>query len=395
VNGHIIYTWNRGSGWDSGKVVESPYINLHVNAGVLHYGLSCFEGLKAFEAKNGKHYICNPRANAARMQEGAERLVMPQVPEEIFMIAVRETVKINREHIPAYKTGGALYIRPLLFASGPMLPLKAPSSYSFMVTVTPVGNYFSGSEEGISAAVVDLDRAAPRGTGHVKAAGNYASDMYGLELARQAGCDTSLYLDAKYNRYIEEFSVANFVGIKDGVYVTPKTESVLPSLTNKMLMELARNEGIRVSERQIDFEEEIADFSEVAGSGTAVVLSPISRIRREGQDHKFGKLSVLADLRDRLVRIQRGEEADIFNWMEPVMSDVSVYENAATVLPKRDLPEHESSIIDEPVNERSGIIQLHKVEGYRQKPVRRRGALAKAGLRGFRYSAAPKTKPPL
>jgi len=212
VNGHIRYTWTRGEGWDEGQIFTSPHMNLHINAGVLHYGLAVFEGLKAFEAKDGQHYICNPKANAARMKDGASRLVMPEVPEDIFVSAVTEAVNINREFVPDYASGGSLYIRPLLFASGPMLPLKATDQFSFVVSVTPVGNYFHGNSSGVSAAVVELDRAAPRGTGSVKAGGNYASDMYGLELARAQGCDTSLYLDAQENKYIEEFSVANFVG---------------------------------------------------------------------------------------------------------------------------------------------------------------------------------------
>mmetsp|Transcript_41723 Transcript_41723/g.69685 ORF Transcript_41723/g.69685 Transcript_41723/m.69685 type:complete len:212 (-) Transcript_41723:11-646(-) len=151
VNGHIRYTWTRGEGWDEGQVFTSPHMNLHINAGVLHYGLAVFEGLKAFEAKDGQHYICNPKANAARMKDGASRLVMPEVPEDIFVSAVTEAVNINREFVPDYASGGSLYIRPLLFASGPMLPLKATDQFSFVVSVTPVGNYFHGNSSGVSA----------------------------------------------------------------------------------------------------------------------------------------------------------------------------------------------------------------------------------------------------
>jgi len=319
VSGHVRYTWKRGEGWDDGQVLTSPYMNLHVNAGVLHYGLSVFEGLKAFESPTGEHLICNPKANARRMRAGAERLMMPDVPDDIFVSAVTEAVSLNREHVPSYESGGSLYIRPLLFASGSMLPLKITDQFSFVVTVTPVGNYFSENATGISAAVVPLDRAAPRGTGAVKAGGNYASDMYGLHLANERGCDTSLYLDPLENRFIEEFSVANFVGIREGKYVTPDTPSVLPSITNKMLIQLAKDAGIDVEVRPIDFKEEISSFTEVAGSGTAVVLSPCSRILdQNGNEHTFGQLSTLGSLRDRLVRIQRGEESDVFNWMHSV-----------------------------------------------------------------------------
>mmetsp|Transcript_11609 Transcript_11609/g.22849 ORF Transcript_11609/g.22849 Transcript_11609/m.22849 type:complete len:630 (-) Transcript_11609:252-2141(-) len=336
VNGHVRYTWTSESGWDQGQVLTSPFINLHVNAGVLHYGLAVFEGLKAFEAQDGDHYVCNPAANAARMREGARRLCMPEVPEEIFVSAVAEAVSLNREFIPDYESGGALYIRPLLFASGTMLPLKRTDQFSLVVSATPVGNYFAGSTAGVSAAVVELDRAAPRGTGAVKAAGNYASDMYGLQKATEAGCDTSLYLDALHHRYIEEFSVANFVGIKDGVYVTPKTDSVLPSITNKMLMTLAREQGMTVEERPVDFHEEIEQFQEVAGSGTAVVLSPCASILRvkTGRKYEFGPLNQLAGLRDRLVRIQRGEEDNSFEWMMPIPREGHIL-NAAELDPER------------------------------------------------------------
>lgn len=323
VNGHIRYTWRRGDGWDEGQVVTTPFMNMHVHAGCIHYGLSVFEGLKAFEASDGQTYFCNPRANAARMNDGARRLVMPELPEHIFMAGITEAVTINRDFVPPYGSNGAMYLRPFLFASGPMLGLKQAEQFTFIVSCTPVGNYYAlptGDSEGYHALVVDTDRAAPRGTGSVKAAGNYAADMYGLEIAKSMGADTSLYLDSAHNRYVEEFSVANFVGItRDGTYVTPDTPSVLPSITNQMLMDLARDEGMRVERRPIDFDNEIEEFTEVAGCGTAVVLSHVGKISRvvdgETREFKFAPPRVLAKLKERLMRIQVGDEPDYHGWL--------------------------------------------------------------------------------
>jgi branched-chain amino acid aminotransferase len=278
MNGHVRFTWSNGS-WDAGVFVPAPYQLLHINSGALHYGVSAFEGMKAFESKEGTIRLVKPELNAARMQRGAAALLMPAVPQELFVSAVKEAVRRNREFVPPYGHGASMYIRPLLFASGPMLGL-APlaSEFTFMVCVMPTGGYFQNkqlpSDEAEKGAAVDAgqqleelepgvtalvseahDRAAPRGTGCVKAAGNYAADLYPVHAAQRGGYSTTLYLDATQQRYVEEFSVANFVGItKAGVFVTPRSPTILASTTNILLMEIARSHGIPVEQRPVDFD---------------------------------------------------------------------------------------------------------------------------------------------
>lgn len=216
-----------------------------------------------------------------------------------------------------------MYIRPLLFASGHMLGL-APlaEEFTFLVTVMPAGGYFgkTSGEEGVEALVMDEhDRAAPLGTGSVKAAGNYAADLEPVHSAKGQGFGTTLYLDAKERRYIEEFSVCNFVGItKDGVYVTPTATSILASNTNKMLMSLARDEGLRVEQRPIDFDAEIENFAEVGMVGTAAVVVRVKTIQRKDRVYEFGPFDTLKRLRSRFVAIQNGESPDTFGWMKEV-----------------------------------------------------------------------------
>jgi len=235
MNGHVRFTWTDGE-WDKGVFVPAPYQLMHINAGALHYGVSVFEGMKAFACKDGKIKLLNPELNAMRMQRGANALLMPQVPKDLFVSAVKEAVRRNKEFVPPYGNNASMYIRPLLFASGQMLGL-APlaSEYTFFVTVMPAGGYFGkGSEVGVKALVsLDHDRAAPQGLGNVKAAGNYAADIAPVHGAQKEGYNTTLYLDAKHGKYVEEFSVCNFVGItKDGRYVTPKSDTILASTTN-------------------------------------------------------------------------------------------------------------------------------------------------------------------
>ena len=216
--------------------------------------MSLFEGCKAFRCKDGKVRVCNLDANAARLKTGSERLVMPEVPPQMFNDAVDWAVRTNAEFVPPYGTGGSLYIRPFLLGSGPILGLQPASEFTFMVSVTPVGNYFGGGAvQGVHASVsAAFDRAAPRGTGSVKAGGNYAADLLPLQLAKADGFGTTLYLDSNEQKYIEEFSVSNFIGISaDGAYCTPASGSILPSITNKMLMQLATDEGLDVQPREV------------------------------------------------------------------------------------------------------------------------------------------------
>jgi len=322
LNGYVKYTWQNGR-WDVGSFVPAPYILLHINSGALHYGVSVFEGLKAFACKDGQIRLMNPVLNAGRMQQGARKLRMPEVPTEMFVEGVSEAVKRNVEFVPPYGNRASMYIRPLLFASGHMLGLSPlAEEYSFLVTVMPAGGYFgkSGGEEGVDALVMEQhDRAAPQGTGAVKAAGNYAADLEPVHDAKAQGYSTTLYLDARERRYVEEFSVCNFVGItKDGTYVTPAAGSILASTTNRMLQQLAKDEGMKVEQRPIDFDAEIEDFAEVGMVGTAAVVVRVKSITRNDRVYKTGTFSTLARLREKFTGIQCGEFPDKHGWMMDV-----------------------------------------------------------------------------
>jgi len=318
VNGHIKYTWQNGR-WDKGAFVPAPYILLHINSGALHYGVSVFEGLKAFACKDGMVRLMNPLLNAARMQEGARKLRMPEVPSEMFVEGVSEAVKHNAEFVPPYGNNASMYVRPLLFASGEMLGLSPlAQEYTFFVTVLPAGGYFgSGAEEGVDALVMEeYDRAAPMGTGAVKAAGNYAADLEPVHESKAKGYGTTLYLDAKERRYIEEFSVCNFVGItKDGTFVTPAAGSILASTTNKMLQKLAEAEGMKVEVRPIDFDKEIESFEEVGMCGTAAVVVKVKSLTRGDKVFKTKGFDRLAKLRAKFTGIQCGDVPDEHGWM--------------------------------------------------------------------------------
>jgi len=324
MNGHVRYTWSDGS-WDGGLFVPAPYQLMHINSGALHYGVSVFEGMKAFACKDGKIRLMKPDLNAQRMQRGADALLMPQVPREMFVAGVKEAVRRNREFVPPYGNNASMYIRPLLFASGQMLGL-APlaSEYTFFVTVMPAGGYFAKSaiagEVGVKALLSeDHDRAAPKGTGCVKAAGNYAADLLPVHTAHKLGFSTTMYLDAKERKYVEEFSVANFIGIThDGRYVTPKSETILASTTNIMLMQIARDRGMIVEERPIDFEKEISSFKEVGMCGTAAVVVKVSSITRGEKVYEFDDFETIASLRGSLTAIQQGDAEDTFGWMEEI-----------------------------------------------------------------------------
>jgi len=326
TNGHVRYTWSQKTeAWDAGQFIQDPFVNLHIHAGVLHYGITLFEGCKAFRAKDGKIRVCNLPANAARMNTGANRLVMPAVPESLFVEAVHWAVRANAEYVPPYGSGGSMYIRPFLMGTGPILGLQPAKEFQLMVSVTPVGNYFGkGGLKGIHANVMtEFDRAAPHGTGDVKAGGNYAADLLPLKRAKELGYGTTLYLDPKERKYIEEFSVSNFLGISaSGAYVTPHSGSILPSITNKMLMTLAADMGLAVEQRPVEYSE-LPSFREVGACGTATVVAPVSSItgpdaQGELVKHEFPSFDKLNQLRMRLQEVQYGEHEDRHGWMVEV-----------------------------------------------------------------------------
>jgi len=321
TNGHVRYTWSpKTSSWDAGQFFSEPYVRMHIHAGVLHYGMALFEGCKAFRCSDGKIRVCNLDENSARLNAGAARLVMAPVPKSMFNEAIDWAVRMNKEYVPPYGSGGSLYIRPFLIGNGAMLGLQPCPGFQFMVSVIPVGNYFGkGPIKGIHANVMtSFDRAAPNGTGDVKAGGNYAADLLPLKIAKEAGFGTTLYLDSKEHRYVEEFSVSNFIGISSsGAYVTPSSSSILPSITNKMLMAIAKDKGIPVEQRDLEYSE-LSAFREIGACGTATVVAPIASLTDANGRSEFGTFSVLNSLREELQRIQVGDSEDLHGWMREV-----------------------------------------------------------------------------
>jgi len=287
---HSMLRYNHRDGaWDKGALQNDFNISIHALSNVLHYGQGIFEGLKAFHCHDGKVRAFNSGANAARLRSGCERLQMPVVPPEMFDEAVDRVIRDNLDFVPPHGTGGSMYLRPFLFGHGGKLGLGPAPEYSFCVVASPVGAYYKGGLQAIDGLVVDnADRAAPRGVGHIKAAGNYAPDVAPSSAAKAQGFPICLYLDGKHNNFVEEFSTSNFIGITgDGTLVTPKSPSILPSCTKGVIMTLARDMGITVEEREVPWSE-VASFKEVAACGTAVVLTPISSITRGDQVVRFG-----------------------------------------------------------------------------------------------------------
>jgi branched-chain amino acid aminotransferase len=288
----------------------------------LHYGQQAFEGLKAYCGKDGKIRLFRWIENAKRLQSSAQGLFMPPVPELLFHNAIVEAVKQNERFIPPYGTGAALYIRPLLIGVGAEVGVKPATEYLFMVFVTPVGPYFKKGFKPVKIAVVrDSDRSAPLGTGTFKVGGNYAASMRGIIKAHEVGCDSPMYLDAKEKKYIDEIGAANFFGIKGNTYITPKSPSILASITNKSIMQLAKDMGMIVEQRPLLLDE-IETFDEVGACGTAAVISPIETIIdiEKGKEYRFckdGKAGPISTtLYNKLVGIQYGDVEDKHNWIE-------------------------------------------------------------------------------
>lgn len=315
---HIRYAWRDGA-WGKGELVSEPYLKMHMAASCLHYGQEAFEGLKAFCCKDGKVRIFRPQANGERMVTSARRTCMPPVPVEMFVDAVKRVVKANEDYVPPYGTGGSMYIRPLLLGTGAQIGVAPTNEYAFLVMVMPVGPYYKGGLKPVRAVILDnYDRAAPNGLGDVKVGGNYAASLCAHEEAKRAGFPVELYLDAKTHTCVEEFATSNFLGIKkDGTYVTPDSRSVLPSVTNNTLKQIAADLGMKVEVRPIPFEE-IATFAEVAACGTAVVVTPVCEITRGNQVIKISDPNdcgpVLQKLYNTVQGIQYGELPDRHGW---------------------------------------------------------------------------------
>lgn len=313
---HIRYTYKDGA-WDAGELHAEPYMPMHIMASVLHYGQALFEGLKAFHCVDGKVRVFNSNANHARLSTGAAQLLMPEVPLDMFTEGVHRAVADNLDYVPPHGAGGSLYIRPFLFGSGAKLGLGPSPEYTFCVMVNPVGAYYKTGLQAVDAMVVeDHDRAAPKGIGHIKAGGNYAADLLPSKSIAAQGYPIALYLDAKENRYIEEFSTSNFIGIsKNGSYVTPASKTILPSTTNLVLSTLAEDAGLKVERRPVEFSE-VSQMREAGACGTAVVLTPVKSITKGGEkvDIGDGSQPVLTQLYDKVRAVQQGEEEDKWGW---------------------------------------------------------------------------------
>jgi branched-chain amino acid aminotransferase len=310
----------RNGTWGELETSSSEYINMHIAATCLHYGQEAFEGLKAFRGKDGKIRIFRVDANAKRMHDTANGILMAPVPAEIFKNAVFTAVKMNERFVPPYGTGASLYIRPLLIGTGAEVGVKPANEYLFMVFVTPVGPYFKEGFKPIDVMICrGYDRAAPLGTGCYKVGGNYAASLASIALAHQAGYSTSLYLDPKEKKYIDEAGPANFFGIKNNCYITPESRSILPSITNMCIQQLGKDMGLTIERRQVPFEE-LDTFEETGECGTAAVITPIrkivdpdtNKIYEYCKDGKPGPVSTR--LYNKLVSIQNGDEPDPYGW---------------------------------------------------------------------------------
>ncbi len=274
--------------WDDGVMTTDSTITMSECAGVLQYAQTVFEGLKAYTTVDGKIVVFRPDLNAQRLEESAKRLEIPAFPQERFLDAIEKVVKANADYVPPYGTGATLYLRPFIFGSSSVIGVKPADEYQFRVFATPVGPYFKGGAKPITIKVSDFDRAAPHGTGHIKAGLNYAMSLHAIVTAHEEGFDENMYLDAATRTKVEETGGANFLFVtKDGKVVTPKSNSILPSITRRSLMYVAEHYlGLEVEQREVYFDE-VKDFAECGLCGTAAVISPVGKIVDHGKEICF------------------------------------------------------------------------------------------------------------
>ncbi len=309
--------------WGKIEKCTDAHMPLHIAATSLHYGQSCFEGLKTFTMKNGEVAIFRPEENARRMFETADRLMMVGPPEELFVEACYEAVRLNRDYVPPYGTGASMYLRPLLIGTTPRVGVQAAEDFLFVVLAMPVGPYYKNGFFPVKSWVQEkYDRAAPHGLGHVKAAANYVAGLKGDYEGKKLGYPICMYVDSAEHKYIEEFGTSNFVGITaDKKYITPASDSILKSITNKSLQTLAEDMGYTVERRLIAFDE-LSKFSEVGACGTAAVITPIHSVTRGDKTITFGSADkageVLTAMFKELQGIQYGDVADRHGWMKVV-----------------------------------------------------------------------------
>lgn len=315
-----VRCYYRNGKWGEIEVSSSEIINIHMAATALHYGQEAFEGMKAFRCPDGKIRAFRIKDNAERLQSTCRGILMPELPTELFEAMVKKVVKLNERFVPPYESGASLYIRPLLIGTGAQVGVHPANEYLFVIFVSPVGPYFKGGFATNDYVIIrEYDRAAPLGTGRYKVGGNYAASLAANKMAHDAGYASEFYLDAKEKKYIDECGAANFFGIKDGKYITPKSSSILPSITNRSLQQLAKDLGMEVEVRPIS-EEELSTFEEAGACGTAAVISPIRKID-DLENHKSyviskdGKPGPWSEkLYTHLRAIQYGTEPDVHGW---------------------------------------------------------------------------------
>lgn len=315
----------KNGAWDEGALISDPNVVISECAGVLQYAQTCFEGMKAYTTEDGHIVTFRPDLNAARMEESCKRLEMPVYPQEKFVEAVLKTVEANAAFVPPYGSGATLYIRPYMFGSDPVIGVKPSGEYQFRVFTTPVGPYFKGGAKPITIRVCDYDRAAPHGTGHIKAGLNYAMSLYAITDAHKQGFDENMYLDSATRTKVEETGGANFLFVtKDGTVVTPKSSTILPSITRRSLVYVAEHYlGLKVEEREVLFSE-VKDFAECGLCGTAAVISPVGKVVDHGKEICFpsGMTEmgpVTKKLYETLTGIQMGRIEAPEGWLRRIM----------------------------------------------------------------------------
>jgi len=306
--------------WDEGGLTDKATIEMSECAGVLQYAQTCFEGLKAYTTADGKIVCFRPDLNAQRMADSCRRMQMPVFPEEKFVEAVEQVVRANAQWVPPYGSGASLYLRPFMFGSNPVIGVKPATEYQFRIFATPVGPYFKGGIKPLTLRISDFDRAAPRGTGHIKAGLNYAMSLYAIVDAHEKGFDENVYLDSGTRTYIEETGGANILLVtKDGKVVTPKSDTILPSITRRSLMQVAKDIlGLEVEERPIALDE-LGDFAECGLCGTAAVISPVGKIVDHDRVFEFAGMGpVIQKLYDTLRGIQMGTIEGPEGWIKVI-----------------------------------------------------------------------------
>ncbi len=318
---NIRYYFRDGK-WSEGELTSDESIQMHMADPCLHYGQQAFEGLKVFETVDGRIVSFRPLENAKRLQITSDRIFIPPVPIEIFREALHRVIAANARFVPPFGTGASLYVRPLVVGMGAQVGLGPAPEYLFTVFVTPVGPYYKGGFKPVKALIVEeYDRAAPSGTGPYKVGGNYAAGLIGSEFAKKKGYPIALYLDPREKRYIDEFSTSNFIAVSGNKYLTPSSETILQSITNMSLFEIAQDIGMPAERRPIEIGE-IEAFDEIGAVGTAAVITPIHLIHYRGSDFIYGEENkagpVISKLYDILTKIQTGEHEDKFGWLEEI-----------------------------------------------------------------------------